>query len=416
MLDSIPTQPNNPTTYTITYNLNSGTNPSGAVTSFNATQLPITLPTPTRNGFNFQGWYESVAFIGNPVTQIPTGTNENKRYFARWSQVFDVRIKYGISYYLDGGTLPLNSVDSFYPEDLPLILPIPVKEGYSFEGWFEDVHKINYKIDSITVGDIGARSLYAKWTKKDYVINYILDGGRLTSGPYFSTLPTPLKTAHEFEGWYEDPNFTIKYNSLPIGGLKSNLTLYAKWSPVLYNIVFNLNGGKLPVNTKNKFSVNDLPLNLPIPTIEGGLFSHWSDSNGNWVKRIESHQYGYGYDGVYNANWFSPFPSVEKYSVWGDMLRGSTMIIYLNFSSNSKKFKSVLIKYENSRYQIINASLSRASASHDFEIKFKVPTSITENTRFNIYEIELTDEFGNKYIYYENNLPPIITNINFLIR
>jgi hypothetical protein len=68
---STPTTPNQPnaTTYTITYNLNSGTNPSGTVTSFNTTQLPLTLPVPTRSGFNFQGWYESIALSGNPVTQ-----------------------------------------------------------------------------------------------------------------------------------------------------------------------------------------------------------------------------------------------------------------------------------------------------------------------------------------------------------
>ena len=40
---------------------------------------------PTRSGFSFQGWYESSAFTGNPVTQIPTGTNINKVFFAGWN-------------------------------------------------------------------------------------------------------------------------------------------------------------------------------------------------------------------------------------------------------------------------------------------------------------------------------------------
>jgi uncharacterized repeat protein (TIGR02543 family) len=85
---STPTTPNQPNaaTYTITYILNSGTNPSGAVTAFNATQLPLTLPVPTRTGFNFQGWYESSTFTGNPITQIPFNTTSNKAYFARWAE------------------------------------------------------------------------------------------------------------------------------------------------------------------------------------------------------------------------------------------------------------------------------------------------------------------------------------------
>jgi uncharacterized repeat protein (TIGR02543 family) len=40
---------------------------------------------PTRSGFSFQGWYESSAFTGNPVTQITTGTNINKVFFAGWN-------------------------------------------------------------------------------------------------------------------------------------------------------------------------------------------------------------------------------------------------------------------------------------------------------------------------------------------
>jgi uncharacterized repeat protein (TIGR02543 family) len=73
-------------THTITYNLNSGTQQAGAPTSFNATQLPLTLPIPTRAGFKFQGWYESSTFAGNPVTQIPAGTNRSVNYSAGWIQ------------------------------------------------------------------------------------------------------------------------------------------------------------------------------------------------------------------------------------------------------------------------------------------------------------------------------------------
>jgi len=84
----------NTNVYSISYTLNSGTQGVGAPTSFNVAQLPLTLPTPTRSGFNFQGWFESSNFVGNPVTQIPSGTNQDKRYFAKWSanQIFGDRI------------------------------------------------------------------------------------------------------------------------------------------------------------------------------------------------------------------------------------------------------------------------------------------------------------------------------------
>jgi uncharacterized repeat protein (TIGR02543 family) len=87
----------NTATYTITYTLNSGTNPSNAASSFNSTQLPLTLPTPTRVGFNFQGWYESSSFTGNPVSHIPSNTTSNKAYFARWFTITPNNIDYKIN-------------------------------------------------------------------------------------------------------------------------------------------------------------------------------------------------------------------------------------------------------------------------------------------------------------------------------
>lgn len=73
--------------YTITYKLNNGTNPSGAPTSYTAASADITLPTPTKTGYSFDGWYTSDTFSGTKVTTIPTGSYNNKTFYAKWTPI-----------------------------------------------------------------------------------------------------------------------------------------------------------------------------------------------------------------------------------------------------------------------------------------------------------------------------------------
>ena len=74
--------------YTITYNLNGGTqqvSPAPA-TSYNINSSAITLPTPTREGYDFAGWYaNSDLSTGGVQTSIAAGSTGNKTYWAKWT-------------------------------------------------------------------------------------------------------------------------------------------------------------------------------------------------------------------------------------------------------------------------------------------------------------------------------------------
>ena len=73
--------------YTITYNLNGGTNPVSPAppTSYTIESADIALPTPTQEGYVFAGWY-SDAELTTPVSTIPTGSTGNKAFWAKWDQ------------------------------------------------------------------------------------------------------------------------------------------------------------------------------------------------------------------------------------------------------------------------------------------------------------------------------------------
>jgi uncharacterized repeat protein (TIGR02543 family) len=76
-----------PTNYSITYNLNNGTQASGAITTYTIETSTFNLPIPTRTNYAFVGWYDNSSFTGNRITQILKGSYGNKTYYAKWALI-----------------------------------------------------------------------------------------------------------------------------------------------------------------------------------------------------------------------------------------------------------------------------------------------------------------------------------------
>ncbi len=71
--------------YNITYHLNGGQLPTGDIpTTFTIESGNIILPIPTKLGSIFKGWYTDPNFNGTAVTQINSGTVNDKVYYAKW--------------------------------------------------------------------------------------------------------------------------------------------------------------------------------------------------------------------------------------------------------------------------------------------------------------------------------------------
>ncbi|HHV33209.1 MAG TPA: hypothetical protein GXX71_00740, partial [Acholeplasma sp.] len=67
-------------------------------TQYNVNTATITLPTATRSGYEFKGWY-TAATGGTKVTTIPQGSTGNKVFYARWEE----QTAFTITYNLNGG-------------------------------------------------------------------------------------------------------------------------------------------------------------------------------------------------------------------------------------------------------------------------------------------------------------------------
>ena len=74
-------------TYSISYELNGGTNAAGNPKSYTIESTTIAILSPTRVGCTFAGWYTSEDFSENPVVQVTNGSFGNITLYAKWDSI-----------------------------------------------------------------------------------------------------------------------------------------------------------------------------------------------------------------------------------------------------------------------------------------------------------------------------------------
>lgn len=243
-----------PTNYTITYNLNGGTNPSGVSTNYNINTATITLPTPNRSGYTFAGWYTNSSFTGSAVTSIAKGSTGNKVFYAKWTPA-----NYTISYNLNGGSVSGNPT-SYNIETATFTLKNPTKTGYTFTGWTGSNGSTAQTSVSIAKGSTGNKSYTANWRANTYTVAYNANGGSGTTASSSHTYGVAktltanafTRTGYTFKGWNTkaDGSGASYTNSQSVSNLTSTngstVTLYAQWTAntYTYNIVYKSSTGK----------------------------------------------------------------------------------------------------------------------------------------------------------------------------
>ena len=115
--------------YALTYNTNGGTL-TGQKATYTIEDDDYALPTPTRTGYSFAGWFDNEALTGSPVTRIPKGSMGDKELWAKW-ELATYRLAYDVAH----GT-HANRTGDFTLADLPIAIGAATPdEGYSFGGW-----------------------------------------------------------------------------------------------------------------------------------------------------------------------------------------------------------------------------------------------------------------------------------------
>ena len=264
-------------TYRVSFNSNGGTF-VGDLTdithgaTFGSLFTPGSLPVPTLTGYYFEGWWTING--GSSTNNADWGTRwiettevtGSRTLFAKWSPV-----SYIVAYHYTGGGLPPGVTEaprSTHTYDKPenLTANIFIRSGHTFIGWntvpapnstnpgvfFHDEQNVlNLRADNQVF------DLYAQWaaipityyTVTFNTLSTIVVPSQTVADGDLADDPNPdsfTRPGYEFMGWY-DANGTGGTWGDPWDfeddEVTSNITLYARWEPVTYTIIYHANGG-----------------------------------------------------------------------------------------------------------------------------------------------------------------------------
>lgn len=215
--------------YNITYHLNGGINAEENPT----TQLKadtLTLKNPTREGYEFAGWYTDEDYK-HAVTSLSGITENEIELYAKWNAE-----EYTITY-MDGTTV-VNTIAVTYGSKYKMPAQ-PTKEGYKFLGWYTEEVAGEEITEAVEVELKAAKILYAHWNQNFYEITYHLDGGKNAeenpkkhSKDEVLNLYAPSREGYQFAGWYTDTEY--KNSAAGLNGITENqIELYAKWQQIV---------------------------------------------------------------------------------------------------------------------------------------------------------------------------------------
>ncbi len=264
------------TNYTITYNLNDGTNGTNPST-YTIESDTITLQEATKLGYTFDGWYSNSNFTGNKITSIPQGSTGNKVLYAKFTA-----ITYTINYHLYDGINDTNNPNNYKITDNITLLS-PTKEGYKFIGWYGNSLFTGNKITTIQ-NSTGTLNLHAKFSRI-YSITYMFNEDSITtSNPTEYTsediieLEEAEKNGYQFIAWYTEASLTNKIET--ISSSTGNLTLYASFTPINYTIDYEVYGGANDSDNLSIYTIESDTITLQEATKLGYTFDGWySNSN-----------------------------------------------------------------------------------------------------------------------------------------
>lgn len=227
--------------YTVTFESNGGDSiQPQAVKSGNLIVMP---ENPTKNGFEFTGWFTDTA-LTVPFDQS-TPISSDTILYAGWKQDPISGESLIVTFSSNGGTSVASQAVAYGA--LVIEPDSPDREGYEFGGWYVDAEcTIGFDFSKpVTENTI----LYAKWNIVNpvFTVRFETNGGTLIAekqvlvGTLIDEPEVPIKKGYVFTGWYADSSLLTLFSfDKPID---ADITLYAGWKHNVVSIAFSSNGG-----------------------------------------------------------------------------------------------------------------------------------------------------------------------------
>ena len=283
-------------TYQVTFDPNGGSViPTFKPVTYDSTYG--TLPTPTRDGYTFDGWYKENTFQNKVEANTIVKTADNHTLIAKWTAN-----TYKIKFNANGGTGTMSDLDMTYDTAKNLTSNAFTKTGYSFVKWTTkadgtgDEYTNNQSVNNLTTENGAIVNLYAQWEANPYTVTFNPKGGTVNPtnktviyDSAYGELPSGeniTRTGYTFDGWYKEEEYTNKVEATTIVNTASNHTLFAKWTANNYTIHFNANGGTGEMADEAMTYDVEKALTKNTFTKTGYTFTGWSQSNEGFENRL----------------------------------------------------------------------------------------------------------------------------------
>ena len=242
----------------------------------------ITLPTPSKTGYTFDGWYTQSSG-GTKVSNTYTPT-VNTTLYAHWNAN-----SYTLTINPNGGTWNNTTSNSTKTgttnSTLSIANPTPPK-GYT----------VSFNTNGgSSLSSITSTKSFSGWSNSGSgsisgtTYTFGAGNGTLTANYKNNSvnLPTPTKSGYTFDGWYTQSSGGTKVSNTYTPTV--NTTLYAHWNANSYTLTINPNGGTWNNTTSNstKTGTTNSTLSIANPTPKGYTVSFNTDG-GNNVNSITS--------------------------------------------------------------------------------------------------------------------------------
>ena len=251
--------------YKVTFDTNGGSEVSGQTVEWNKVAAkPET--EPVKEGFTFGGWYADKDC--NTEYDFVTVVKADVTIYAKWTiNSYKVTFDTNGGSEVSGQTVEWNKLAA-KPETEP------VKEGFTFAGWYTDKEcNTEYNFEATVKADV---TIYAKWTINSYKVTFNSLGGsniasqKVVYNDMAKNPESPVRKNCGFGGWYTDKSFTEQYDfSKPV---TQNVKLYAKW--------YKASANKKNVEVKKGKSTSSVKIKVN----DGDEIKSWKSSNNKVAK------------------------------------------------------------------------------------------------------------------------------------
>lgn len=238
----------------------------------------ITLPTPTKAGYTFNGWFDQTLENQYTFTTMPS---EDLTLYASWTIN-----KHTLTLVLNNtqSNIVVNDID--YGTTLSTITAlstVPTKTGHTFNGWFANEGLTN-AFTLTTMPDENV-TVYADWNINIHTLTMhynnsfkplVFHSQDYIYGYDISSLASEIASVDGFSfmGWFLDDQGRTPFTA-PITMPDADLDIYGYWIPLTYTLTFYFNN--TVYGTKNGLNVGNV-INTYVPenpTQSGFSFKGW---------------------------------------------------------------------------------------------------------------------------------------------